>query len=64
MKNRANDFRIGQLVYHNSDLAPFKVTGIKKKWLQLKGDWSGGTQPINVKGWIGIDEVSIKPIKK
>ena len=51
-------FFLGQQVRHNADNCPFTVTGLCGNKLRLKGDWSGGTQPINAESWVDVSEVS------
>jgi hypothetical protein len=52
-----NEIRIGDKMRHKLDNCPFTVTGITKDKVQLKGDWSGGTWPINSISWVSWDEV-------
>jgi dCMP deaminase len=52
-------YRIGDLVSHRCDKAPFKVTGITINEIELEGDWSGGMAGphYNEKCWVNYEEV-------
>lgn len=63
-ENPHTRYRIGDLVTHSCDRAPFEVTGITVDEIQLNGDWSGGVMGGNYheKSWVSYEEV--KPYKK
>ncbi len=54
------ELKIGQKVYH-SDVyfgkEPLEVVGIRKKEVELEGDYSGGTHKVTQKEWLPIDGI-------
>jgi hypothetical protein len=55
-------FKLGDEVYHRVDAAPFEVVGIRLKDVEIKGDWSGGTN--NTIGCCWVYHSEIKPYDK
>lgn len=51
-------YKLGDLVSHPSDLAPFKVVGIRENELEIEGDFSGGTHNVCQRGWEPIDIIT------
>jgi len=51
-------YKLGDLVSHPSDLAPFKVVGIRENELEIEGDFSGGTHNVCQRGWVPIDIIT------
>ena len=57
MENKFN-YKLGDKVKHSCDLDSFEVVGLRKDSIEIKGDWSGGTNPCNQSSWVKYDEVS------
>lgn len=53
-----NQYKIGDLVSHPVDRAPFEVVGIRKDQIEIQGDFSGGTHNVCQSGWVPLNEVS------
>ncbi|MGN6417776.1 MAG: hypothetical protein ACTHMC_09810 [Pseudobacter sp.] len=51
-------YKLGDLVSHPTDLAPFKVVGIRENELEIEGDFSGGTHNVCQIGWVPIEDIS------
>jgi len=55
-----DEFKIGQEVYHKdiyNGKELMKVVGIRKKELELEGDYSGGTHLVCQKDWMPIEGI-------
>ncbi len=61
MENEPIKYKIGDEVttdhYNHGEV--FKVVGIREEFLELRGDWSGGTHNVDQAGWMPIAECRI-----
>jgi hypothetical protein len=55
-------YKIGDLVLHPCDNAPFEVVGVRADEIEIEGDWSGGTHNTIGRDWVKPDVV--KPYNK
>lgn len=50
-------YSIGDEVRHSSDNAPFIITALGTEWVEIQGDWSGGTHCVNDIGKVKYNEI-------
>lgn len=53
-----HNYKLGDMVNHSSDKAPFKVVGIREDEIEITGDFSGGTHNVEQTSWVHIYKVS------
>src|SRR6186713_2236967 len=58
-------YKLGDLVMHSIDTAPFKVVGIREDEIEIEGDFSGGTHNVCQQDWVLLSEVTpYQPIEQ
>jgi hypothetical protein len=59
---KAEDLRIGQVVYHRQVYhhnEALKITGLTETHVELEGDYSGGIHNITERSWLPINGLSL-----
>jgi hypothetical protein len=64
MITTGSQYKLGDLVCHESDLAPFLVTGIRETEIEIQGDFSGGTHNVSQRDWVPLSDVVKIPPKR
>lgn len=58
-----HSYKVGDLVNHPSDSAPFVVKSVRADAIEIYGDWSGGSHAMgHGRDWVSPDKVT--PINK
>ncbi len=61
--NQENDFKLGQKVYHKrvyNGREQLTIIGIRTNFLELEGDYSGGTHNVCQSDWLPVDGVLLR----